>query len=436
MRNLMMLSLVVSASLLACNSEVAPAPGATPSQECHDANTPGCVIVSSLARSMSPNVTSTDMTALVDGNTAFAVDLYQRLRTEPGNFFYSPHSISSALAMTWAGARTQTEIDMAKALSFTLPQDKLHPAFNKLDLALTSRGKNAKASDGQGFRLKVANALWGQIDYHFEPAFLDVLGVNYGAGMHIVDYINAPAQAVDLINGWVEKATEDKIKDILSPDMIDSSTRLVLTNAIYFNAAWETPFEEKDTANAPFTAQGGAKVDASMMHAYLEVPYGAGADYAAVELPYDGHELSMVLILPTDLDAFEASLDGARLKEVLGSLSEHAVDTRMPKFKFESKFSLVKPLTDLGMGIAFTGDADLSGINGKGGLTISDVIHQSFVAVNEAGTEAAAATAVIIGETSAPEPAAITLDKPFLFLIRDIATQSVLFAGRVSDPTK
>ena len=436
MRTLPLVSLLLSLSALACSSSAPPEPpGAVDTGDCHDANTPGCVVTSGAQRITDPNVSSDHLTALVDGNTAFALDIYKNLRSEPGNLFYSPHSISSALAMTFAGARGQTETDMATALHFTLPQAELHPAFNALDLALASRGKDAKGSDGQGFRLNVANAVWGQIGFPFETAFLDVLGLNYGAGMNVVDYVEGTEEARSLINGWVEKKTEGKIKDILVEGSIDASTRLVLTNAVYFNAAWRTPFEEDNTQNASFTTGEGGSVSVPMMHGYVEAPFAQGADYKALELPYDGNELSMVLVLPDNLDTFEGSFDAVRLNEVVGALSEHSVDTRMPRFKFESKFSLVEQLKILGMGVAFTSEADLSGINGKGGLFISDVIHQAFVGVNEAGTEAAAATAVIVGETSAPEPAAITFDKPFLFFIRDIATKSVLFVGRVVDPS-
>jgi serpin B len=434
MRTLHALPLALSLAALACSS-TPPDPITPVETECNDPNVAGCVVRSDAQRITTPSVASADFATFVDGNTTFALDMYRELRGEPGNFFYSPHSISTALAMTWAGARGQTQTDMATALHFTLPPEKLHPAANQLDLELASRGKGAQGADGKGFRLNVANALWGQVGYHFEAPFLDVLGLNYGAGMNVVDYVKAPTQAVDLINGWVEKKTEGRIEDILSPDAIDASTRLVLTNAVYFNAAWQTPFEPAETQNGAFTTQDGSTVDVPMMHGNLQVPYGEGADYAAVELPYDGHELSMVLILPNDLAAFETSLDATRLAEVTSSLGERMVDTRMPRFKFESKWSLVEPLSKLGMSVAFSDAADFSGINGTGGLVITDVIHQSFVAVNEAGTEAAAATAVIVGETSAPEPAAITLDKPFLFFIRDIETKAVLFVGRVSDPS-
>ncbi|MBK9265484.1 MAG: serpin family protein [Polyangiaceae bacterium] len=435
MKTLSILPLVLSLSTLACTTTVEPNPAAPVDAECHDATKAGCVIRSSQQRIQTPDVPSADLAALVQGNTDFAADLYQRLRTEPGNFFYSPHSISSALGMTWAGARTQTEKDMASALHFTLPQAQFHPAMNALDLELASRGEGAQGADGGVFRLNIANALWGQVGYHFESDFLDVLGLNYGAGMHIVDFETQSLQAVDLINGWVEKKTENRIKDILSPDSVDSSTRLVLTNAVYFNAAWQTPFEPAQTKPGTFTTQAGTMVTVPMMHGSLEVPYGAGADYVAVELPYDGGELSMVLVLPNDLAAFEASLTGAKMDQIVGSLSHHMVDTTMPTFEFESKFGLVDPLKDMGMGIAFSDGADFSGINGKGGLVITDVIHQSFVKVNEAGTEAAAATAVIVGETSVPEPATISLDKPFVFFIRDFKTKAVLFVGRVADPS-
>jgi len=435
MRTIPALSLLLSLTALACSSSAPPEPpGAVNTDECSDANKPGCVVTSGAERITSPDVPSGDLDALVEGNTAFAADMYKALRSEPGNFFYSPHSISSALAMTWAGAKGQTETDMAKTLHFTLPQAQLHPAWNELDLALASRGQGASGSDGQGFRLNVANAVWGQVGYPFQQPFLDVLGLHYGAGMHVVDYVNGADEALALINGWVEKKTEGKIKDILAPSSIDSSTRLVLTNAVYFNAAWQTPFKEENTQDAPFTTGDGSSVEVPMMQGFVEANYVQGSDFAAVELPYDGNELSMVLILPNDLDGFEGSID-TRLGEVTGGLTEHLVDTKMPRFKFESKFSLVKPLESLGMGVAFTDAADFSGINGTGGLVISDVIHQSFVSVNEAGTEAAAATAVIVGETSAPQPAAITFDKPFIFFIRDIATKQVIFVGRVTDPS-
>ncbi|WP_245677853.1 serpin family protein [Chondromyces crocatus] len=408
-----------------------------PGPACSDPNTAGCVVTSEAARNLNPQVSPADSDLLAKGNTSFALDLYQQLREEPGNLFYSPYSISSALAMTWAGARGQTEQDMAKALRFDLPRARLHPAFNALDLALASRGQGAAGADGQPFRLHVANALWGQTGFSFEQPFLDVLGESYGAGVHVVDFERHTQQALDLINGWVAQKTEDRIKDLLSSPPVTSDTRLVLTNAVYFNAAWQEPFEEERTQPRPFTNQAGDVRDVPTMAGVPYASYGEGAGFKAATLPYDGSELDMVLVLPDDLDAFEQGLDGARFDQVVASMSRRLVDVEMPRFEINAKFSLKSALDKLGMAIAFTPDADLTGISEKTRLMLADVVHQSFVKVNEAGTEAAAATAVVAVPTSAPDPSQIAelhLDRPFLFFIRDIETRAVLFVGRVANP--
>lgn len=404
--------------------------------ECTDPNTPGCVAISDKQRVQSPNVPDGELESAVSGNTAFAVDLYQQLRGEPGNLFYSPFSISEALAMTWAGARGDTESQMAKALRFSLSQDKLHPAFNALDLALMSRGENAEGSDGGPFRLKLDNALWGQMGYQFQTPFLDTLALNYGAGLHIVDFQKAPDASRTLINDWVAEKTEDKIKDLLPEGSVDALTRLVLTNTVYFNAAWSEPFEKDQTKDLAFTKRDGTSIQVPTMAGYQEAPYGEGDGWAALDVPYGKRELSMLLILPTagTLDAFEASLTSEKLGEITGKLSTHGVSVTLPRFKIESQFSLAEQLSKLGMKDAFTDAADFSGMNGKGGLFISAVVHKAFVDVNEAGTEAAAATGVVVGTTSAPEPAEIHFDRPFLFVIRDRATKTILFFGRVEDP--
>ncbi|MFT3774579.1 MAG: serpin family protein [Minicystis sp.] len=410
--------------------------GCSSSSDCTDPSTPGCVATSDKQRIEAPNVDDETMQKVEKGNSAFAMDLYQAIRTDPGNLFYSPYSISAALAMTFAGARNQTEEQMAKVLHFDVSQDKLHPAFNALDLALQSRGENAKGQDGGVFRLNIANALWGQTGYPFLAPFLDTLSQNYGAGMHVVDFVGAPEPARKLINEWVADKTEDRIKDLLPDGSIDSTTRLVLTNAIYFNAAWATPFDSANTKLADFTKRDGTKIQVQTMSGYQEAPYGEGDGWAAVEIPYDGHQLSMVLVLPSagKIDDFEASLSGDKIAEITGKLTEHGVSMTLPRFKIESQFSLADRLSKMGMTDAFTGDADFSGMTGDRKLSISAVIHKAFVDVNEAGTEAAAATAVIAGETSAPEPAEIHLDRPYLFFIRDVATKTILFFGRVEDP--
>ncbi|WP_437971209.1 serpin family protein [Sorangium sp. So ce260] len=429
------------AAILGCEASTEPSPISDPDpggEACQDADKPGCVVASDKQRLTDPDVPSEDRTALVSGNTAFALDLYQQLRQKPGNVFYSPYSISTALAMTWAGAKGETEAAMADTLRFDLGQDKLHPAFNWIDQELESRGQGAQGADGQGFRLNVVNTLWGQVGYSFEAPFLDTLGLNYGAGMHIVDFEGHPQEAVDLINGWVSDQTEGKIEKLVPVEAITPDTVLVLTNAIYFNAAWRTPFETASTNDGQFTTADGTEVTVPLMRGHLEIPYAEGDGYQAVAMPYDGDELSMVIILPAEgtLDAFEASLDGAKLDGIVGAMGEHLVDTTMPRFKFEYELSLKDTLKAMGMEVAFTaGAADFTGINAKGRPYIQDVIHKAFVGVNEAGTEAAAATAVIVGEESAPAPASLSLVSPFLFLIRDNATGSILFAGRIADPS-
>ncbi|XYI01058.1 serpin family protein [Sorangium sp. So ce1128] len=427
------------AAILGCETSTDPNEDPNPDsggEACHDK--PGCVVASDKQRISTPDVPAEDRAALVSGNSAFSLDLYQQLRQEPGNVFYSPYSISTALAMTWAGAKGETETAMADTMHFDLGQDRLHPAFNWIDQELESRGQGAQGADGKGFRLNVVNALWGQIGYPFEAAFLDALGLNYGAGMHVVDFLGQRQASVDLINGWVSEQTEGKIEKLVPVEAITVETVLVLTNAIYFNAAWRTPFEPTATEDGEFVTADGSEVTVPLMHRSLEMPYAEGDGYQAVAMPYDGDELSMVIVLPEKgtLDAFEASLDAAKIDGIVGAMSEHLVDTTMPRFKFEYQLSLKDTLKAMGMEIAFTpGAADFTGINAQGEPYIQDVIHKAFVGVNEAGTEAAAATAVIVGDESAPVPASLALVNPFLFFIRDNATGSILFVGRIADPS-
>ena len=395
------------------------------------------VLHSDKLRVTSPCVTEGDLDSLVSDNSAFALDLYQQLRTRDGNLFYSPYSISLALAMTYAGASGETEEQMADALHFGLPQDRLHPAFNSLDIKLARRGEGAAGKDSEGFRLNVVNAIWGQKDYRFLTDFLDVLAENYGAGLRILDFIEAPEESRITINDWVSEQTEGKIEDLIPQGLINELTRLVLTNAIYFNAAWAFPFGEDATSEGTFHLLGGDEVVVPMMRQTESFGYAEGDSYQAVELPYDGHELSMVILLPhrNQFDAFEASLDLERLNAILGKLERKEVDLTMPKFEFESGFTLKDTLSEMGMPVAFSPDADFSGMTGNRELFITEVVHKAFVSVDEAGTEAAAATAVIVGLTAIPEkPVTVNIDHPFIFLIRDIETGTILFVGRVLNP--
>ena len=398
----------------------------------------GDVLQSEKPRDTSPDVTQADSESLVGDNSTFAFALYQRLRTEEGNLFYSPYSISLALAMTYAGARGETEQQMADTLQFNLPQDRLHPAFNSLDIELASRGEGAKGKDGEGFRLNIVNAIWGQKDYGLLSEFLDVLAENYGAGLRVLDFASAPEESRITINNWVSDQTEDRIEDLIPQGLIDALTRLVLTNAIYFNAAWALPFNEDATSDGTFYLLNGDEVVVPMMRQTESFGYITGDNYQALELLYDGHELSMVILLPQSgrFDAFEASLDLERLNAILGKLERRQVSLTMPRFEFESSFSLRETLAAMGMPAAFSGSADFSGMTGNPDLFIADVVHKAFVSVDEAGTEAAAATAVVMPMAIPPEePVEVTVNRPFIFLIRDIETGAILFVGRVVNPS-
>ena len=397
----------------------------------------GEVLKSDKERITSPDVSTGEQALLVEGNSAFAFELYKALREEEGNLFYSPYSISLALAMTYAGASGETAQQMADTLHFLLGQEKLHPAFNWLDAELAKRGEGAEGKDGEGFRLNIVNAIWGQKDYEFLTDFLDVLAENYGAGLRILDFITETEKSRLTINDWVSDQTESRIEDLIPQGAIDALTRLVLTNAIYFNAAWENPFDKKMTADGPFYLLDGGQVIVPMMKQTESFSYTEGEGYQAVELLYDGDEISMVILLPEagQFEAFAEGLQAQQVDAIINDLQDTRVTLTMPRFEFDSEFSLKDTLAGMGMPIAFSGDADFSGMTGNQELSISDVVHKAFVAVDEAGTEAAAATSVIIKLTAVPEPPVeVTIDRPFIFLIRDIETGAILFIGRVMNP--
>jgi len=387
----------------------------------------------------SPDVSITNLETLVSGNSAFAFDLYQELIKEGGNIFYSPYSISLALAMTYAGAEGETEQQMAEVLHFILEDKDLHAAFNKLALELASRGEGAEGKDGEGFRLNIVNAIWGQKDYKFLSEFLDILAENYDAGLRILDFINEPEESRITINDWVSEQTEGRIEDLIPQGDIDTLTRLVLTNAIYFNAAWRYQFEEDDTYDDTFYLLDGSEITVPMMHQTEHLGYTEGDGYQVVELPYDTGELSMVIILPEEgnFEAFESSLDAGLVDEIIGDIENTSVILTMPKFEFKSEFSLKDALEAMGMPIAFSMAADFSGMTDEDSLFIRDVVHKAFVSVDEEGTEAAAASAVyVVVAGISPEQPEITVDHPFIFLIRGIQTNTILFIGRVVNPSE
>ncbi len=379
------------------------------------------------------------------GNTEFALDLYAKLKDEKKgkNLFFSPYSISSALAMTYAGARGNTAKQMADVLHFDLEQKKLHPAF----AALTN---NMKISGQKGLELHIANALWGQQGYKFLDEFVALNNKNYGAGLKDVDFVGATEEARKTINKWVEKQTKDKIKNLLKPGVLDSLTRLVLTNAIYFKGDWVKQFDKKLTKKENFSVTPGKKVKVSMMamkpsgRKELKLNYGETDDAQVLELPYKGDKVSMVILLPKKVDglsALEKSLSADTLRNCISKLHKRKLAAvYLPKFKMTCEFKLGEALQYLGMRDAFVfGKADFSGMNGVTSglerLYITAVVHKAFVDVNEEGTEAAAATAVVMGRGGRPKPPPeFRADHPFLFLIRDKATGSILFMGRVVNP--
>ncbi len=419
-----MVLILVASALPGCSPAVGPG-GAVKAE----------VLQSDKPRSAPASLEEAQVPELVAGNNQFAIDLYHVLFDKRGNLFYSPYSISLALAMTYAGARGETEQQMADVLRFALPQELLHPAFNALDQALASRGE--RLNEEQRFRLNIANAIWGQQDFDFLAPFLDTLAENYGAGLRLLDFVKAPEDARQTINRWVEEETEDKIKDLLPAGSISSDTRLVLSNAIYFNAAWMYPFEESVTQDGAFRLLDGSEATVPMMRESERLGYAEGAGLQAVELPYVGGELSMVILLPAAgrFEEFVEALDGRQLDAILADMSRVEVQLTMPKFEYESGFRLKDALRRLGMKEAFSGDADFSGMTGGRDLFISDVYHKAFVAVDEEGTEAAAATAVVMELTAvAGRPVEVKVDRPFVFLIRDIDSGAILFLGHVVNP--
>ena len=395
-----------------------------------------------------------DLKAVAAGNFKFALKLYDQLKNQKGNLFLSPYSISTALAMTHAGARGETETEMTKALQFpTFPdkeggqlgRERLHAAFSELKLGLREAQKQGDV------QLSIANALWPQKNYAFRPEYLNLIERDYDSVGRPLDYANGE-KARGIINRWVEQETKEKIKDLIPSGALDSLTRMVLTNAIYFKGDWLTQFKEKSTREMPFKISPDKTVQTPMMYQKGNFGYYQDPDVQVLEMPYKGDKVSMFVLLPNQgggqpfrrptnppakkktLADLEKILSPAKLSEWVGKVRRAKVDTWFPKFKMTSEFSLSQQLQALGMKKAF-GGADFSGMDGTKNLYISAVLHKAFVEVNEEGTEAAAATAVVIRTKSArPMGPRFRADHPFLFLIRDKATGSILFLGRYAEP--
>jgi len=377
----------------------------------------------------------TDIQRLVPGNTAFAVDLYARIARTPGNVFFSPYSVSTCLALAYAGARGQTESQMARVLHFPDNQSQTHAGFGALRRQLGEVGNQA------AIQLDSANALWAERGQPFAPDFLKIAKSDYQANIEQADFKSSAEAVTQEINRWVSQQTKDKIQNLIPPGSLDSQTRLVLANAVYFKGIWARKFDQPRTVNQPFRLLNGGQVNAPLMHAVEEVGYMKETDFEAVELPYRSNLFSMVILLPRQTDgcgALEQRLTPALVSNSVAEMKKQKVEIFLPRFRLQSSLQLKRALVEMGMTDAFGSKADFSGMDETHQLSISAVFHQSWGEVNEEGTEAAAATAAGIHATAVirpPQPPSVfKADHPFLFFIRDTRSGALLFLGRLENP--
>jgi len=380
-----------------------------------------------------PSANALYQTTLVDDNSAFALELYRMLRETKDNIFFSPYSISTALAMTYAGAQGETEKQMQKTMHFSLSQDKLHPAFSKLQDKLENIRKEGKV------QLYVANSLWPHQKYFFRKEYLDLVKKYYKTDITALDYERQSEKARSIVNTWVEEKTRNKIKEIIKPGTLDVLTRLVLVNAIYFKGNWASQFNKKRTRNMLFKVSLDKTIKTPMMHQKGKFGYWADNNLQMIEMPYIGKQLSMIVLLPTKTDGLlelEKQLNVENLRRWTRQLQRQKVDTWIPKFKLNCDFRLDKTLQEMGMVDAFVDNADFSSMDGTDLLFLSAVLHKAYIDVNEEGTEAAAATAGVAKQESIRMVPRFRADHPFVFLIQENLTESILFLGRIIDPTK
>jgi len=375
--------------------------------------------------------------ALVAGNNRFALDFYRRWsQSAEGSLICSPYSISTALAMVFAGAHRQTAEEMAKTLHFTLPSDELHTANAALLKQLTA------AAPDRGYQIRIANRLWVQQGYTLLPPFLKTTQDDYGAEAASADFAQQPEAARATINSWVEKQTKNRIKDLVPAGGLSSDTRLVLANAIYFKGDWRWAFGKESTHKGQFSLTATKTADAEMMYQTREFRYFQRDDLQILEMPYKSGDLAMDFLLPAKVDglaALEKSLASEKLEKWIAGLHDAEVIVSLPKFKMTAEIDLGSHLAAMGMPLAFSPQgADFSGMNGKTDLFLSKALHKAFVEVDETGTEAAAATEVDLAESAKPGAASqetFLADHPFLFLIRDTRSGSILFIGRYTGPS-
>ncbi|MEY7851926.1 serpin family protein [Natrarchaeobius sp. A-rgal3] len=388
------------------------------------------------------DVDGATLAQVVEANVEFGVTMLRELGDDPGeNLLVSPASVGFAIGMLYAGARGETETAIADALGFPADQTDLHPVHQQLQYDLDERV--GAVTDGE-FDLAVANAVWGLEEYPYREPYLETLETRYGTGLHAVDFRRDPEGSREEINEWAADRTDGLIDELFPPQSIDSDTRLVLTNAIYLLADWLEQFDEERTREEPFTTLDGRTVEAKLMRQTAAFPYADVDGHQIVELPYVGEEVGLLAVLPAEgeFETLEASIDAATLSTFVDELEEKRGEVVVPRFEFDVGFSLTDLLSELGMAVAFDpGSANFDGIaapdDREGNLYVGDVVQDAYIAVDEEGTEAAAATGVEVGVESAPQTEfRFVADRPFLFAIRDRQTGALLFLGRVVDPTR
>lgn len=371
---------------------------------------------------------------IVTGNTQLAFDLYTHLKDTKGNLFFSPYSISTALAMVYAGAEGRTQRQMAQTLHFDRAGDSFHTQYGSLIDRLNEQGRKGD------YQLLVADALWLQQDYDFLQDFLDTVSAHYEAALRQVDFVNAAEAARQTINEWTAEKTQGKIQYLIPQGALDTLTRLVLTNAIYFKGNWAAQFDKAQTKELPFYVTSDKTVTVPLMFQKEKFRYAQTDTLQLLELPYAGGDLSMLVLLPVEKDGLnelEKQLTAKNLTAWQKQMQKKEVRVFLPRFTMTSRFGLKPVLSQMGMPVVFSDRADFSGITDIRELAITDVIHKAYVQVNEEGTEAAAATGIVVGITAVPaQPPVFRADHPFVFLIKDNATGSILFIGRVMNPIK
>jgi serpin B len=398
---------------------------------------PGVAVGSDVTGGSAPQPTDQQISEFVDGQNRFALDMYhQTVSEEDGqNFFFSPYSIVSAFGMVYAGASGDTADQIKDVLHYDLGQDT-HAAIHALSQTLASRAEQTDPEQGDPFRLTMVNQGFCQTGFSFLTSYLDVLAQDYGSAMHLLDFETAPDPARKSINGWMAAVTHDRILELLPEGAVTTLSRLVLVNAIYFKAAWADPFPKAATGERAFHRLDGSTTQTAMMTNRSGYGFAAVDDAELIQLDYVGGDLSMVLIVP-DTDKFasvESQLSGSKLKDMLDALAPANILLTMPRWTNTTGINLKHSLSAMGMSTPFDpNQADFSGMSSESGLFVSGAFHKAFVTVDEEGTEAAAATAITVGVMSLPP--IVTVDRPFIYLIRDKPTGTILFMGRVLDPT-